>query len=53
MIFRVCAGLMLVATVGIIAQLVRTRRLLDVNAAARLPAGTRKPPLLHCSIQYA
>lgn len=53
MIFRVCAGLMLVATVGIIAQLVRTRRLLDVSTAARLPAGTRKPPLLHCSIQHA
>lgn len=44
--FRFAAVVMLVATTGIIAQLVRTRRLLDVNAEARLPQGVQLPYLL-------
>lgn len=49
--FRICAGLMLVATLGIIVQLVRIRRLLDVSRATRLPPGVQLPSLLHCSVQ--
>jgi hypothetical protein len=44
--FRIAAVLMLVATIGIAVQLVRTRRLADVQAAMRLPAGVRLPRLL-------
>ncbi|TAL77943.1 MAG: hypothetical protein EPN75_12225 [Beijerinckiaceae bacterium] len=44
--FRVAVAVMLVATAGIIVQLVRTRRLADVQAALRLPAGVRQPRLL-------
>jgi hypothetical protein len=44
--FRFAAALLLVATVGIVAQLVRTRRLADVKDAARLPQGARPPRLL-------
>jgi hypothetical protein len=44
--FRAGAAAMLVATVGIIAQLVRTRRLANVQGAARLPQGTHRPRLL-------
>jgi hypothetical protein len=44
--FRGTAALMLVATVGIIAQLVRARRLADVREEARLPEGTHYPKLL-------
>jgi hypothetical protein len=53
MAFRVGAGLMAVASLGIVVELVRTRRLLDVNAAMRLPAGVQLPRLLHCSVQHA
>ncbi|MBS0399921.1 MAG: hypothetical protein JSR95_14730 [Proteobacteria bacterium] len=49
--FRICAGLMLIASLGIMVQLVRIRRLLEVRHASRLPPGVQLPPLLHCSIQ--
>jgi hypothetical protein len=44
--FRLAAVAMLAATAGILAQLVRTRRLVDVTAAARLPQGAQRPRLL-------
>jgi hypothetical protein len=44
--FRGAAGAMLAATIGIAAQIVRTRRLADVTAALRLPEGTHRPRLL-------
>jgi hypothetical protein len=51
--FRFAAGAMLAATVGILVQLVRTRRLTEVSAAQRLPAGACAPRLLYCSVQHA
>ncbi|HVV92129.1 MAG TPA: hypothetical protein VHD15_01810 [Hyphomicrobiales bacterium] len=51
--FRAGAGLMLVATAAIVAQLVRTRRLDEVEAARRLPQGVRRPRLLFSSVQRA
>jgi hypothetical protein len=44
--FQASAAVMLLATAGIVAQLVRTRRLADVAAALRLPQGARRPRLL-------
>lgn len=44
--FQGAAAAALVATVGIAAQLVRTRRLADVKTAVRLPQGSRRPRLL-------
>jgi len=44
--FQVAAAGMLVATAGIVVQLVRTRRLVDVKAELRLPKGTHRPRLL-------
>jgi hypothetical protein len=44
--FRLAAATMLVATAGILVQLVRTRRLAEVNAALRLPSGAHQPRLL-------
>lgn len=44
--FRFAAALSLAATIGILAQLVRTRRLADVKAAIRLPRGAQPPRLL-------
>jgi hypothetical protein len=43
--FRGLALLLVVATVGLIAELVRARRLVDVKEAVRLPTGTRRPRL--------
>jgi hypothetical protein len=43
--FQASAAVMLLATAGIVAQLVRTRRLADVAAALRLPQGARRPRL--------
>jgi hypothetical protein len=37
---------MLIATGGIIAQFVRTRRLVDVTTTLRLPQGAHRPQLL-------
>ncbi len=51
--FRICAGVMAIATIGIISELVRIRRLVDVKAALRLPPGVRLPRLFHCSVQHA
>ncbi len=44
--FQFTASAMLIATGGIIAQLVRTRRLADVKAALPLPQGAHRPRLL-------
>ncbi len=49
--FRIAAALMLVATVGIIVQLVRARRLDDVPSSVRFPAGSHRPRLLMALIQ--
>jgi hypothetical protein len=46
--FRGAALAMLVATLGIVVELVRTRRLANVAAATRLPGGARRPRLLVC-----
>lgn len=43
--FRLAAAAMPAATVGIVMELVRTRRLADVTADNRLPAGARRPYL--------
>lgn len=44
-VFRFAAALMLIGTSGIVAQLVRARRLADVSAASRFPAGALRPHL--------
>jgi len=44
--FRIAAAAMAIATGGIVAQLVRTRRLADVPTALRLPNGAHAPRLL-------
>jgi len=44
--FRIAAAVMFVATSGIVVQLIRTRRLVDVQVALRLPEGVRLPRLL-------
>lgn len=44
--FRGAAALMLVATIGIAAQLVKSRTLADVKASARLPNNIQRPSLL-------
>ena len=51
--FRVSTGAMLIATSGIIVQLVRSRSLIDVKAALRLPEGARRPRFLFSSAQQA
>lgn len=45
-VFRFAAFAMLVGTSGIVVQLVRTRRLVDVKAESRLPQGAQRPHLL-------
>lgn len=47
--FRIAAFVMTVATLGIVRQLIRTRRLADVAAPLRLPKGTSAPHLLYAS----
>lgn len=49
--FRGAAGVMVIATIGIIVQLVRSRTLVDVKAALRSPDGVRKPRLLFSCAQ--
>jgi hypothetical protein len=44
--FQSAAGAMLAATIGIAAQIVRTRLLANVTVALRLPEGTHRPRLL-------
>jgi hypothetical protein len=51
--FRICASVMAIASIGIISELVRIRRLVDVKVALRLPPGVRLPRLFHCSVQHA
>jgi hypothetical protein len=46
LVFQLSAATMVVATGGILAQLVRTRRLADVKASLRLPHGVHRPRLL-------
>jgi hypothetical protein len=45
LLFRMAAASLVVATVGIVGQFVRTRRLAAVSIAIRLPPGTRRPRL--------
>ncbi|RIK99512.1 MAG: hypothetical protein DCC74_01795 [Proteobacteria bacterium] len=49
LVVRLAAAAMLIATCGIVAQLVRTRCLLDVTDKLRLPAGVRQPQLLYAT----
>ncbi|MBN8967137.1 MAG: hypothetical protein J0G95_01545 [Rhizobiales bacterium] len=51
--FRICASVMAIASIGIISELVRIRRLVDVKVALRFPPGVRLPHLFHCSVQHA
>jgi hypothetical protein len=44
--FRVATAAMFVATIGIAGEIIRTRRLQNVAAASRLPAGAQLPRLL-------
>jgi hypothetical protein len=44
--FRVMTAALAISTVGIVAELVRARRLADVAAAVRVPAGVSVPRLL-------
>ena len=50
--FRVAAAVMVIATCGIIVQLVRARRLADVKPTLRCPTGVRPPRLLLSWIQH-
>jgi hypothetical protein len=43
--FRLSSALMLAATAAIVAELVAARRLVNVPAATRLPAGAARPRL--------
>jgi hypothetical protein len=45
-VFRVCAAMMMVAILGLMREIVRIRRLADVDSAVRLPVGAIVPPLL-------
>lgn len=49
--FRGTAALMVVATLGIIVQLVRARRLADNGSGERFRQGLRRPGLLHSAAQ--
>ena len=49
--FRLSAAVMLLATCGIVRQLLRTRRLANVQPTLRLPKGVRPPHLLYCWVQ--
>ncbi len=49
--FRVAAAAMFVAVAGIGWQLLRARRLADVETGGRFPEGVRQPSLLHSLVQ--
>jgi hypothetical protein len=49
--FQVSAAAMFVATTGIVLQLLRARRLVDVKASDRFPDGVCQPGLLHSFVQ--
>ena len=51
--FRVGIAAMLCATIGIGVQLMRTRRLANVNPDLRLPKGVHPPHLLHSWVQQS
>lgn len=44
--FRVAAAMVTIGSVGIVREIIRTRRLTDVNSRLRLPDGTYAPHLL-------
>ncbi len=50
-VFRAAAAVMLATTVGIIAELVRARCLVEVTAADRIPVGAHRPRLFLCASQ--
>lgn len=50
-VFRAAAAVMLAASAAIIAELVRARRLVEVDVANRLPAGAHRPRLFLCVSQ--
>ncbi len=50
LLFRGLALLLVVATLGLGVEFVRARRLVDVDAALRLPQGARQPHLLHALV---
>ena len=52
-VFRIAAAATAAATVGIVVELVRARRLADVNASVRLPEGACRPRLLLSASQHA
>jgi hypothetical protein len=45
--FRVAVLAMMAATIGVVREFLRTRRLADVTASAPLPQGAKPPRLLH------
>lgn len=47
LLFQATAAAMLLATGGIVVELLRVRRLADVNPALQLPQGTQRPRLLY------
>ena len=49
-LFRVAAALQWIATAGITVQLIRARRLIDVPASMRFPAGSRRPALVFAAL---
>jgi hypothetical protein len=50
-VFQAAAATMFVATAGIIVQLLRARRLVDVRASARFPEGAHRPALFYSFTQ--
>jgi hypothetical protein len=52
-VFRIAAGATAAATAGIVVELIRARRLADVDAAVRLPDGAHRPRLLLSASQHA
>lgn len=50
-LFRVAAAGLIVALVGIVRELLHTRRLSEVDVTRRLPAGTRRPRLLFARLK--
>ncbi len=51
--FQVTAAVMFVATAGIVSQLLRARRLVDVKAGDRFPDGAHQPGLLYSFVPRA
>lgn len=49
--FQATATAMFVATAGIVSQLLRARRLVDVKGGDRFPDGAHQPSLLHSFVQ--